>query len=55
MNMNWSLPVLAIIAAVAISTSSTLAAQHSIDNPFLTVTYDDAAQTFSAKEKATGR
>jgi hypothetical protein len=52
--VNRSLAILELTAIIAISASAALATQHSIDNPFLKVTYDDAAKTFSVKETATG-
>ena len=37
------------------STSAAFAATHTIENKFLVVSYDDAAKTFSVKEKASGQ
>lgn len=49
-----SLASLTLMVTITLSASSACAAMHTIENRFLVVMYDDTAETFSVKEKATG-
>jgi hypothetical protein len=43
------------VLAVVLAASAAVAKTHTIENKFLIVAYDDQSQTFSAKDKASGR
>ncbi len=45
----------AVLTIMAIAATTATAKTHSIENKFLVVTYDDAAKTFSVKDKASGK